>query len=202
MEYGTGAIFGCPAHDERDLEFANAYGLGNTPVVCPPGVDPASFVITDVAYDGEGTHDQFPVPRWHDDLAGQGRGRQRCWRTRSPATGRSASARSISACATGAFRASAIGAARSRSSTARTAASCRCPKQDLPVVLPDDVSFDVPGNPLDRHPDLEARALPAMRQAGPARDRHDGHLRRFVLVFRPLHRPVDDGRADRPRRGR
>ena len=37
--------------------------------------------------------------------------------------------------------------------------------------------------------DLEARRLPAMRRRGPARDRHDGHLRRFVLVFRPLHRP-------------
>ena len=36
MEYGTGAIFGCPAHDQRDLDFANKYKLGNTPVVCPP----------------------------------------------------------------------------------------------------------------------------------------------------------------------
>src|SRR5258708_28966348 len=54
MEYGTGAICGCPAHDPRDLDFVNKYGLGNTPVVCPPDVDPAKFVITDVAYDGEG----------------------------------------------------------------------------------------------------------------------------------------------------
>src|SRR5918993_1499089 len=54
MEYGTGAIFGCPAHDQRDLDFVNKYGLDNTPVVCPPDVDPASFVITDVAYDGDG----------------------------------------------------------------------------------------------------------------------------------------------------
>ena len=44
MDYGTGAIFGCPAHDQRDLDFANKYGLGNTPVVCPPGDDPATFV--------------------------------------------------------------------------------------------------------------------------------------------------------------
>ena len=35
MEYGTGAIFGCPAHDQRDLDFVNKYGLGNTPVVVP-----------------------------------------------------------------------------------------------------------------------------------------------------------------------
>ena len=54
MDYGTGAIFGCPAHDQRDLEFVNKYGLGNTPVVCPPDVDPKTFVITDTAYDGDG----------------------------------------------------------------------------------------------------------------------------------------------------
>ena len=48
MDYGTGAIFGCPAHDQRDLDFVNKYGLGNTPVVCPPGQDPKTFVITDV----------------------------------------------------------------------------------------------------------------------------------------------------------
>ena len=47
MEYGTGAIFGCPAHDQRDLDFVNKYGLGNTPVVCPPDQDPKTFVITD-----------------------------------------------------------------------------------------------------------------------------------------------------------
>ena len=53
MDYGTGAIFGCPAHDQRDLDFVNKYGLGNIPVVCPPGQDPKTFVITDIAYDGE-----------------------------------------------------------------------------------------------------------------------------------------------------
>ena len=40
MDYGTGAIFGCPAHDQRDLDFVNKYGLGNMPVVCPPGAGP------------------------------------------------------------------------------------------------------------------------------------------------------------------
>ena len=43
MEYGTGAIFGCPAHDQRDLDFVNKYGLGNTPVVCPEGQDPKTL---------------------------------------------------------------------------------------------------------------------------------------------------------------
>ena len=54
MEYGTGAIFGCPAHDQRDLDFVNKYGLGVTPVVCPPGQDPKTFVVTDAAYIGDG----------------------------------------------------------------------------------------------------------------------------------------------------
>src|SRR5262249_18644783 len=46
--------FGCPAHAQRDLDFPNKYGLGATPVVCPPGQDPSTFVITDTAYDGDG----------------------------------------------------------------------------------------------------------------------------------------------------
>src|SRR5262249_43589206 len=54
MDYGTGAIVGGPAHDQRDLDFVNKYGRGNVPVVCPPGQDPATFVITDTAYDGDG----------------------------------------------------------------------------------------------------------------------------------------------------
>ena len=45
MEYGSGAIFGCPGHDQRDLDFARAYGLPVLPVVCPPDADPGSFEI-------------------------------------------------------------------------------------------------------------------------------------------------------------
>ena len=45
MDYGTGAMFGCPAHDQRDLDFANAYGLGNTPVSVRRASIPTSFVI-------------------------------------------------------------------------------------------------------------------------------------------------------------
>src|SRR5271163_2783966 len=54
MEYGAGAIFGCPAHDQRDLDFVRAYGLGVTPVVCPAELDPATFIIDRTAYDGNG----------------------------------------------------------------------------------------------------------------------------------------------------
>src|SRR5258706_3354133 len=77
MEYGTGAIFGCPAHDQRDLDFVNKYGLGNTPVVCPADVDPKTFVITDVAYDGDGRMinsrflDGMTIERAKEEVAGR-----------------------------------------------------------------------------------------------------------------------------------
>ena len=56
MDYGSGAIFGCPAHDQRDLDFANKYGLDVVPVVAPKGADAASFTITDEAYLEDGLH--------------------------------------------------------------------------------------------------------------------------------------------------
>src|SRR5579859_1789198 len=55
MEYGTGAIFGCPAHDQRDLDFANKYGLKVLPVVLPKGVAPNEFTVGDTAYVEDGT---------------------------------------------------------------------------------------------------------------------------------------------------
>jgi leucyl-tRNA synthetase len=55
MEYGAGAIFGCPAHDQRDLEFARKYRLPVIPVVLPPGADPATFTIGEDAYLEDGT---------------------------------------------------------------------------------------------------------------------------------------------------
>ena len=53
MDYGFGAVFGCPAHDQRDLDFANKYGLKIKPVVCPPNED-ENFKITTEAYTGSG----------------------------------------------------------------------------------------------------------------------------------------------------
>src|SRR5690606_10825790 len=49
MGYGTGAIFGCPAHDQRDLDFANKYNLNVIPVVIPPDEIPESFRVTKLA---------------------------------------------------------------------------------------------------------------------------------------------------------
>ncbi|MBC7832511.1 MAG: leucine--tRNA ligase, partial [Hyphomicrobium sp.] len=54
MDYGTGAIFGCPSGDQRDLDFARKYDLPFTPVILPPGADAATFAIDDKAFDGEG----------------------------------------------------------------------------------------------------------------------------------------------------
>jgi leucyl-tRNA synthetase len=49
MGYGTGAIFGCPAHDQRDLDFARKYHRPVLPVVIPQGGDPKTFTIGDEA---------------------------------------------------------------------------------------------------------------------------------------------------------
>jgi leucyl-tRNA synthetase len=54
MGYGTGAIFGCPAHDQRDLDFARKYGLTVTPVVVPTDADPKTFAVDTEAYTGPG----------------------------------------------------------------------------------------------------------------------------------------------------
>ena len=54
MDYGTGAIFGCPSGDQRDLDFANKYGLPVTAVVMPEDADAQTFQITEEAYVGDG----------------------------------------------------------------------------------------------------------------------------------------------------
>ena len=54
MDYGLGAIFGCPAHDQRDLDFAIKYKLKVNPVVLPPNEDEKKFKINKEAYSGQG----------------------------------------------------------------------------------------------------------------------------------------------------
>jgi leucyl-tRNA synthetase len=61
------------------------------------------------------------------------------------------------------------------------------PAKDLPVQLPDDVTLDKPGNPLDHHPTWRHVACPACGKDGTPGNRHDGHLCRLVLVFRPVY---------------
>ena len=53
MDYGFGAVFGCPAHDQRDLDFALKYKLAVKTVVRPKNED-INFAITNEAYTGPG----------------------------------------------------------------------------------------------------------------------------------------------------
>jgi leucyl-tRNA synthetase len=151
MDYGTGAIFGCPAHDQRDLDFANKYRLGNTPVVCPPGQDPKTFLITDTAYDGDGRMinsrflDGMTIEQAKDGVAKR---LEKETRGNRPIAQRQVN-----------YRLRDWGISRQRYwgcpipiIHCETCGVLPVPASDLPVTLPDDVSFDKPGNPLDRHP--------------------------------------------------
>jgi leucyl-tRNA synthetase len=151
MEYGTGAIFGCPAHDQRDLDFVNKYGLGNTPVVCPEGQDPKSFVITDTAYDGDGRMinsrflDGMTIEQAKEEVA---RRLEKEMRGGAPVGERQVN-----------FRLRDWGISRQRFWGCPIPV-IHCPKCDvvpvpdkeLPVTLPEDATFDRPGNALDHHP--------------------------------------------------
>jgi leucyl-tRNA synthetase len=72
MDYGTGAIFGCPAHDQRDLDFATKYGLPILPVVARP-TDPRNSTSAE-PYVGDGLHREFRVPRRARRRGGEGEG--------------------------------------------------------------------------------------------------------------------------------
>jgi leucyl-tRNA synthetase len=151
MDYGTGAIFGCPAHDQRDLDFVNAYGLGNTPVVCPPGQDPATFVIADVAYDGEGT---LINSRFLDGMTIEAAKEEVARRLERASVGNHPQGKRQTN-----YKLRDWGVSRQRYwGCPIPIVHCEAcgvvpvPAKDLPVRLPDDVTFEKPGNPLDHHP--------------------------------------------------
>ena len=170
MEYGTGAIFGCPAHDQRDLDFVNKYGLGNTPVVCPPNQDPKTFVITDVAYDGDG---RMINSRFLDGMTIDEAWNEVAKRLEQTTAGnRAVAQRQVH------YRLRDWGISRQRYwGCPIPVIHCeKCgvvpvPQADLPVTLPEDVTFDKPGNPLDRHPTWKNVTCPQC--SGPARRETD-----------------------------
>jgi leucyl-tRNA synthetase len=153
MDYGTGAIFGCPAHDQRDLDFARKYELPVHRVIAD-GDETAQHFTGDEAYTGAGklVNSHFLDGMSIDEAKaaivsraeheGWGKGttvwrlrdwgvsRQRYWGTPIPFI-------HCHACGT-----------------------VPVPKSRLPVILPEDVDFSVPGNPLDRHPTWKHVACP------------------------------------------
>jgi leucyl-tRNA synthetase len=151
MEYGTGAIFGCPAHDQRDLDFVNKYHLGNIPVVCPEGQDPKTFVITDIAYDGDG---RMINSRFLDGMTIDHAKEEVAKRLEAELRGNSPiGERQVN------FRLRDWGISRQRYwgcpipvIHCPTCDVVPVPDKDLPVALPEDVTFDKPGNALDHHP--------------------------------------------------
>src|SRR5689334_6755183 len=160
MEYGTGAIFGCPAHDQRDLDFVNKYGLGNVPVVCPPEQDPKTFVVTNVAYDGDG---RMINSRFLDGMTTEEAKEEVARRLEKETRGnRPVAQRQVN------YRLRDWGISRQRY-WGCPIPIIHCPKcgvvpvpdEDLPVELPKDVTFDRPGNPLDHHPTWKQVNCPA-----------------------------------------
>jgi len=150
MDYGTGAIFGCPSGDQRDLDFARKYDLPVVPVVMPAGDDAGSFKIGDTAYDGDGV---MINSRFLDGLSTEEAFETVVRRLSETMLGNKPQGeRKVN------FRLRDWGISRQRywggPSLLIHCEVCGVvpvPKKDLPVRLPDDVTFDQPGNPLDRH---------------------------------------------------
>ncbi|MBC6440640.1 MAG: leucine--tRNA ligase [Rhodospirillales bacterium] len=191
MEYGSGAIFGCPAHDQRDLDFARRYGLRVIPVVVPRGEDPGAFHVGTEAYKGDGLLansdflDGMTVDAAREEVA-----------SRLEAEGHGD--RTVN------FRLRDWGVSRQRYwGCPIPVVHCPdcgivpVPECDLPVRLPDDVSFDRPGNPLDRHPTWKHVACPV---CGTAAQRDTDTLDTFVdssWYFLRFCSPRDDAPMDR-----
>ena len=195
MDYGTGAIFGCPAHDQRDLDFARKYGLAVIPVVLPPGEDPALFHVKQEAYIGPG---RIYNSDFLDGLEIEAAKAAAIARAETHAIGEGATV----------YRLRDWGVARQRGwgSPVPVIHCGNCgvvpvPADQLPVRLPEGLDFSKPGNALARHPTWKHTACPAC--GGPA-ERETDTLDTFVdsswyfARFADPHAepPIDKAAAD------
>ncbi len=154
MDYGTGAVYGCPAHDQRDLDFARKYDLSVVPVVRPFDADD-SFDVEDVAFVDDGVLFQSEflngltkaqaIEAAIVELEKKKRGRKATtYRLRDWCVSR----QRYWGCPIPFIHCDDCG-------------TVPVPESDLPVQLPEDVSFDQTGNPLDHHPTWKQTTCPS-----------------------------------------
>ena len=165
MDYGTGAIFACPAHDQRDLDFARKYRLPVRAVVLPPGEDAAAFTARMAtesveAYTGPGT---IFNSEFLDGLEVEAAKAAAIARVEAQGQGQGATV----------FRLRDWGVARQRGwGCPIPVVHCEqdgvvpLPRSALPVALPEDLEFGKPGNALARHPTWKHATCPTC--GGPA----------------------------------
>ncbi|GAN53576.1 leucine--tRNA ligase [Tanticharoenia sakaeratensis] len=170
-EYGTGAVFGCPCGDQRDLDFARKYGLPVPVVVLPQGEDAETFTIGATATTGAGT---LINSGFLDGLATTDGKRAAIERLEAMGVGRGVVN----------WRLRDWGVSRQRYwgcpipfVHCESCGVVPVPDDQLPVVLPEDVRFDRPGNPLDHHPTWKHVACP---QCGAAAVRETDTFDTFV----------------------
>ena len=147
MDYGLGAVFGCPAHDQRDLIFARKYKLNITPVVLPKDEKIENFKIKNEAYTGEGS---IINSKFLNGLNAPEKAKEKAIEALEK---EKIGTRKIN------FRLKDWGISRQRYWGCpipivynKKGEAIPLPDEKLPVMLPEDIDINAPGNPLDVHP--------------------------------------------------